>query len=487
VAYRRVGGAAGATLVGGLATRAPQPSRDGRTYVFTLRPGLRYSDGTPVQPEDFRASMERFLRVTADEFPGYYEGLVGARHCVRTPARCDLSAGIETDPRARTITVHLTRPDGDFLHKLTLPFAYVVPAETPDRLTGDRLPPGTGPYRISTWDIDRGGTLVRNPYFRSRSAARPAGFGNRIEVRMRADGLERQIADVQRGAADLVVLADAFSSSVGAERLGALAARAPGQVHSAPAAATDWMFLNASLRPFDDIRVRRALNYATDRARIVELAGGRQVAGPTCQIIPAGFPGYRPYCPYTAQPTAGRGWTAPDLGRARRLVARSGRAGERVTVWVPDFQRAVGRYFVALLRDLGFRASMRVNDAGPHFGAIYDPRTRAQIGFVGWALDYVSPSNFLGPNFTCASPADRRPENASQMCDRTLSRQFDRALAAQGAEAAEGWAAADRRLVDLAPAVPMTNHRGLVFVSKRVGNVQQHPQWFTLLDQLWVR
>jgi YVTN family beta-propeller protein len=487
VAYRRVAGAAGATLVGGLATSAPAPSRDGRTYAFTLRPGLRYSDGRPVRPDDFRASIERLMRVTRDVFSPYYGSIVGAERCMHTPARCDLSAGIETDARARTITVHLTRPDGDFLHKLTLPFAYVVPADTPERLDGDRPPPGTGPYRISAWDPGRGAALVRNPYFRSWSPARPAGFADRIEVQVRSDALERQIAEVQRGAADLVVLADMFSSSVGAERLGSLAARAPGQVHSAPAAATDWMFLNVRRRPFDDIRVRRALNYATDRARLIEIAGGPQVASPTCQILPTGFPGYQPHCPYTAQPTTGGGWTAPDLARALRLVARSGRAGEQVTVWVPEFQRHVGRYFVALLDDLGFRASLRVSETGAHFGAIYSPGTRAQIGFVGWALDYVSPSNFIGPHFTCGLLADRRPENASYFCDRALTRQNDRALATPSAEAAELWAAADRRLVDLAPAVPMTNHRALVFVSKRVGNVQTHLQWFTLLDQMWVR
>ena len=69
VAYRRVPGSAAGTLVGGLATRPPAPSQDGRTYVFTLRRGIRYSDGTPVRPGDFRASMERYLRVSRDSFP----------------------------------------------------------------------------------------------------------------------------------------------------------------------------------------------------------------------------------------------------------------------------------------------------------------------------------------------------------------------------------------------------------------------------------
>jgi YVTN family beta-propeller protein len=176
VAYRRVGGAAGGTLVGALATSAPQPSPDGRSYVFTVRPGLRYSDGTPVQAGDFRASMERFLQVTRDTFPPFYAGIVGAEQCMAQPARCDLSAGIETDQRARTITVHLTRPDAEFLHKLTSPFAYVVPADTPLRRTGDHPPPGTGPYRSPpgkstgavTW------SAIRTSARRRRRAALPA-------------------------------------------------------------------------------------------------------------------------------------------------------------------------------------------------------------------------------------------------------------------------------------------------------------------------
>jgi YVTN family beta-propeller protein len=486
VAYRRVAGAAGATLVGALATDAPAPSRDGRTYVFTLRSGLRYSDGSPVRPEDFRVSMERLLRVTRHTFSQFYGSVLGARRCVDRPARCDLSAGIETDARTRTITVHLTRPDAEFLHKLTMAFAYVVPADTPDRRIGDRPPPGTGPYRIASWDRHRGGLLVRNPHFRSWAPrARPGGFAERIEVAVRDEReLEAQVARVQRGEADVVVLANPLRSLLAPERLRALTARAPGRLHSGSWGTTEWMFLNVERRPFDDIDVRRALNFATDRARVAAIAGGRELAVPTCQILPHGFSGHVPYCPYAVPERAGG---APDLERARRLVARSDRAGERVVVRVPEFQRRVGRYFTALLAELGFRASLRLLGDIDYFGRVLDLRSGAQIGFEGWSSDYLSASSFVVPNFTCATPAERSRENASHSCDRRLAGLVDRALAARGAEAAGWWAAADRRIVDLALAVPLTNPRGVVLVSERAGNVQNHLQWFTLLDQVWVR
>jgi YVTN family beta-propeller protein len=491
VGYRRVGGAAGATIVGAIATDAPRPSHDGRTYVFTLRPGLRYSDGRPVRPEDFRASMERFLQITRHQFTPWFAAIVGAPQCVNRPARCDLSRGIETDPRARTITIHLTRPDADFLHKLTQTFAFVVPSDTPIHLTGDHAPPGTGPYRFAQWDAKRGGTLVRNRYFESRAGQRrPAGFADRIEVTVRSErDVERDVADVQRGAADVAVLASPFRKHIKPERLVEISARSPGQVHSVPAATTDWMFLNVRRRPFDSVRVRRALNYATDRARMVDIKGGPEFASPTCQIVPKGFPAYQPYCPYTAQRTSGGGWTAPDVARARRLIAQSGRAGERVVVWATRFDREVSRYFTGLLLRLGFRPSLRVIATDDYFPTIGDPRTRAQIGIFGWSADYLSPSTFISSPFACAglSASGLGAPNISRLCDRQLERQIDGALAAQGAQAAAAWAAADRRVVDLAAVVPQTNGRAVVFTSKRVGNFQNHLQWFTLLDQLWVQ
>jgi ABC-type oligopeptide transport system substrate-binding subunit len=112
---------------------------------------------------------------------------------------------------------------------------------------------------------------------------------------------------------------------------------------------------------------------------------------------------------------------------------------------------------------------------------VYDPHTRANTGIAQWAADYLAAANFIQPNFECAAA-----QNISRLCDAELDRDISRALRAPQAEAAS-WAAADRRVVDLAAAVPLTNRRSVVLVSKRVGNVKTHLLFFTLLDQMWVR
>ena len=175
-----------------------------RLHPATRHPLLRRDAGQPGR----LPRVDGALPAISAKLPALFTGIVGARRCISEPARCDLSRGIESDTRARTITVHLTAPDPDFLHKLTTPFAYVVPAGTPARAADkDFAPAGTGPYRIARWDSHRGGVLVRNPHFRP-TATRPAGFPDRIEIKVSPLGrLETHTAAIDRGSADVTWLA----------------------------------------------------------------------------------------------------------------------------------------------------------------------------------------------------------------------------------------------------------------------------------------
>jgi YVTN family beta-propeller protein len=493
LAYRHVGGIAGASLVGNLALRVPTPSDQGKTYTFQLRRNIRYSSGAPVRASDFRYSLERLLTVNRTLAPSYYNGIVGAAECpARPPERCDLSTGIEVDDAAGTITIHLARADPDFLHKLAEPLASVVPSGTPLRAARDEPIPGTGPYRVASADFRRGGSvrLVRNPYFRVWSAdARPDGYPDEIRFLREHEG---GLAEVERGDADF----GAFGAFPG-ELLKDLLTKYGGRLHDETAPVTFWVFLNARVPPFDDVRVRRALNFAIDRGEIVALAGGAPFAAPTCQILPPVFPGYRPYCPYTLGPNAAGTWIDPNLAQAKALVAASGTRGMRVEYVVPGccnpLTAKTARYFVRLLRELGYRSSLRIiPDFSDYLGYVADSRHEAQIGHAGWIGEKLAPSEFLQRLFSCASflPHDPANLNASEFCDREIDAAMNRAGAEQTtdpARANELWAEIDHALVHRAVVVPTISPRYPVFVSNRVGNYQSHPLWGTLLDQLWVR
>ncbi|MGH3040481.1 MAG: BTAD domain-containing putative transcriptional regulator [Gaiellaceae bacterium] len=486
--YRRVAGIAGTALVGNLALRVPTPTDRGRTYTLQLRPGIRYSDGTPVRASDFRFSVERAL--TLDPELEVYDVIEGAAECGATPSeRCDLSRGIKVDDALGRITIRLTRPDPDFVYKLTFPFASVVPADTPLRVVRSEPIPSTGPYQIAVYDPARELRLVRNPHFRVWSTdARPDGYPDEIRVHLSED-VDAQVTSVEQGRGDVML-------GPPVEQLQGLLTQYPGRLHSDAVPWTDFMFLNTREPPFDDLRVRQALNYAVDRERMVELLGGPLAARATCQLLPPDVPGYRPYCPSTLSPNPGGTWTAPDLAKAKALVAASGTEGMRVEVVAYELFRRLefGRYFVSLLRRLGYQSSLRaIPELFPDYlEYVGDSRNRAQIGTFGWYADFASAALFLRDLFACASflPEDAANRNLSAFCEPGIDVRMTRAAELQASDPVEAntlWAEADRALVDRAAAVPLVNRHVVGFVSERVGNYQLHPQWLTLLDQLWVR
>ena len=193
----RRGGSEGKQIVPNLALSLPVITAGGTRYAFQLRRGVRYSDGTLVKASDFRRAYERAFRRGAVRWD---VPLVGHRRLQRRPQSCDLSRGIRTDDATGTIVFHLRRPEERFLRSLSV--VAPIPRGTPDRDTGTRPVPSTGPYMIESYVPGRALTLVRNPYFHVWSrAARPDGFPDEIEFRL--DGADAGVTAVERGRVDV--------------------------------------------------------------------------------------------------------------------------------------------------------------------------------------------------------------------------------------------------------------------------------------------
>jgi ABC-type transport system substrate-binding protein/DNA-binding SARP family transcriptional activator len=488
VALRRSGGAAGLTLVPDLATTLPRPADGGTTYTFTLRRGIRYSNGTVVRASDIRRGIRRqLINGPAVGVPDsdYYGGILGASACGQHPGRCDLSAGIVTDDAAGTVTFRLAQADPDFLYKLAGPLVAPAPPGTPDGVIS-RAPflPGTGPYMISQVRLKVSVTLVRNPYFRQWSyAAQPAGYPSVIRYELAASQSAKESA-VIAGRADLAILPGEDQS---------LAVQYPARVHFGLKLWTDYTVLNTRRPPFTNLKARQAVSYAIDRGRIIQLdqfAAGQATAA--CQILPPDFPGHHGYCPYTTG--AGDGdWRGQDTGKAQRLVSESGTTNVPVTVW--SFATLVGTeegsYVVGLLDELGYRASLHVVSVDQFFTDLGDPRTKIQVA-VGarWLPDFPAPSTFFGPLLSCQSADQPGTSNWAGFCDPHVDALASQAQAAQLTDPAAArrlWAQADRIVTDQAPYIPVLNEADAGFVSSRVGNYQESPEFGPLIDQMWVQ
>jgi YVTN family beta-propeller protein len=481
VNFQQSPGADGLRLVPDLAVSLPTPSDGGATFAFRIRPGIRYSNGQPLRAQDFRRAFERLFRVGS---PGasLFEGIVGAGACMRKPRKCNLSQGIVTNDTAGAVTFHLSAPDPDFLLELTeFAFAAPIPPGTPDHETGQNTVPGTGPYEIASVS-DTEVRFVRNPFFREWShAAQPEGNPDSIVWRS-VPTAQAGVTAIERGRADWLF------GQIPAAQYDQLKLQDPAELHSNPEFAVEFVPLNTHLAPFNDVRVRQALNYAINRATIAKLNGGPSFATPTCQLIAPGLPGYRRYCPYALHPRADGAWSAPDMKRARQLVAQSGTRGERIDLWgSPDgggfVPPTVPEYLAGVLRALGYRVHLHLVPTASLTEAMHRSFQLSADG--DWVAAYPYPSSYVPSFVSC----DGGTSNG-YYCNPSLDREMQKAgmlELSDPREASALWESIDRQLTDNAVWVPTVTQRDIEITSSRLRNYQYNPVWGLLADQAWLR
>ncbi len=471
VAFRKAGGAESLTVVPDLAEALPKVENDGKTYVFTLRTGITFSNGKALGPEDVVASFRRIFKVSSPTSGTWFNGIVGAEACLAKPADCTLDGGVIADASSRTITINLTAPDAEFLYKLAMPHASILPAETPPRDVGIDPVPGTGPYAFESYDPNKALVWARNPHFREWSAeAQPDGYADRFELSfgLTADAQVNAIINDQ---------ADVMIDQPPATRLAEIGTKFADQVHLNPQLALWYLPLNVNLPPFDNLKARQAVALAVDLKAAVNFFGGRNLATPTCQVLPPDLEGYRKFCLHTRNP--GEKWSGPDLDKAKDLVKASGTAGQPVTILVEDSDvaRNIGAYLQSVLNEIGYAASVKAISSNIHYGYIQNSNNKVQISVTQWYGDYPAPSDFLNVLLGCGSfrkGSDSSP-NISGFCDKPLQAKIDRALALQSTDAAAAgtlWAEIDREAMEQVPLVPLFNPKQVTLVSKRVGNYQ---------------
>ena len=486
-AFRKSAGPAANSVVADLAVKLPRTNDGGRTWTLTLRRGIHYSNGAPVRPADVRFTFERLFKVHGPTAESFYGAIDGAEACLQNPATCTLDRGISLN--GWTIAFHLTRPDTEWLQKLALPPAALLPPSVGVEEIGtdvSRLV-GTGPYTWASYAPARQLVLERNPFFKAWApAAQPDGYVDRI-VQHFGLGAEAAVTQVERGQADWV------ADDLPADRLAELASRFSSQVHVNQLPAVWYFALNVNIKPFNQLKARQAVNLAIDRNELVKLYGGAQLAAPTCQVLPPGFPGYSPYCPWTKDEEAP--WSAPDLARAGQLVAESGTKGDRVDIVVANdrVQKAIGQYILVVLFKLGYDPRLKSLPDGVQAAYVQNSRNHVEVGLSQWHQDFPAPSDLLEGRLSCDSfvPDSDASPNISGFCDRTTVQPLMQRAVTLGLtrpRAADRlWRQVDRRVVDLAVWLPLFNPKQVDLVSRRVSHYRWSPQLHLIPSLLWVR
>jgi peptide/nickel transport system substrate-binding protein len=375
--YKHVNGPDGATIVPYLAQDLPKVTDGGKTYTLTLRKGLKYSDGTPVKASDFASTIERDFKIDSPGV-GFFTNIVGADEFSKNPKSGHIS-GITTDDKTGVITIKLNAPQGDFTNILATEFAAPVPASAPAKDTSTNPLPATGPYVIQSYKPNKQAIVVRNPNFDAAmlDGNVPTGNPDKMTIDIIGDdtvALQRVISGQD----------DYDYHQIPTDRLAATQQKYGDQIKVYTPANNYYFFMNNRVAPFDNLKVRQAVNYAINRDALVRIYGG--LAQPTENVLPPTYPSYKKHDLYPY-----------NLAKAKKLIADSGQKGASVTVWNHDrgSDPKATAYLTDVLNSIGLKAKEKIINSGVYWSTVGNQATKAQIGFADWFQDYPHPLDWI--------------------------------------------------------------------------------------------
>lgn len=382
VTYAHASGEAGTKLIPGLAQSLPSVTDGGKTYTFTLRKGLVYSNGAPVKASDFPYTIERAIKLGWGDKSFLTENIVGAE--AFDAGKASSISGIHADDASGTITIELVAPYGPFLNVLAFPAAGLVPSGTPMKSLTNSPPPGVGAYEITSVVPNKSFDLVRNPHFsNSTIPGVPAGHVD-VDVKIVSNN-QTEAEQVLDNSADVFDYNDTIPPTL----LSQVESQGAGRYAKEPTVSGEYFFMNTKEAPFDNPLVREAVNYAIDRRALQRLDSG--MLQPACFFLPVGMPGHPTgKCPY-GEPEA-----EPNLAKAKELVRESGLAGTSVTVW--GGSRAPHKefvdYYASVLNAIGFKATEKIVADAQYYATVGNLSTKAQTGWLSFSQDFPNPIDF---------------------------------------------------------------------------------------------
>jgi len=487
VTFRKVSGAHSFDIVPDLATAMPKLTNGGKTYTFTLRKGIKFSNGAAVTVNDVKASLQRLFKVSNPNAGTWYSAIVGSSACLKTPATCTLAGGVVVNAATNSVVINLSAPDPEFLDQLAVPFGAVLPASAPAKDSGTTPIPGTGAYMFSKYDPNSQLTMKRNPYFKVWSAAaQPQGYPTEIDM-VFGGTVESEVTAVENGQGNWVF------DPIPSDRLSELSTKYATQLHVNPLTAIWYLPMNTNLAPFNNLLAREAVNYAIDKSAAVKLFGGTQLAQPVCTILPPGFPGHVDFCAF--QKGMGTSYAGPDLAKAKALVKKSGTAGMSVGLVVTNdsVNMAVGQYVQSVLNSIGYKATLKPLSANIQFNYIQNTKNKVQISLTQWYQDYPAASDFIKVLLSCSGfhPGSDNSINIAGYCNKSIDAKMQSAETmslTNPAAANTLWGQIDKQLMTtVAPWVPLFTPKQIDFVSSKVGNYQFSRQFYMYVDQLWLK
>jgi len=473
-----------------LAASKPEISSDLKTITVKIRPGVKFSPpvNRAVTSKDVKYAFERFFSANVGgQYASYFSSIEGAPSA---PTKGVKPISGITTPDDQTIVFKLKEPQAvGVASALVMPISAPVPEEYASKFdaknpsTYNTHVVATGPYMVKNdaqgntvgYQAGKSIDLVRNPNWDKSTDYRPAYLD---EIQLTTNESDASIAAQQVLTGSHLAL----DTNPPAAQLKDAVTTKKGQFVQLPGGGYRYFPLNTTIKPLDNINVRKAIIAAFDRDAALKARGGKFTGDIPTHFLPPGIPGFE-----EAGGMAGPGYDflknpRGDMTVAANYMKKAGYPSGKYTgnakllliAANADPGKAQAQVAKAQLEKLGFKIQFRtVPQDAVYTEYCQVPKKQVAIcGSAGWFKDFTDPQSMLEVTFKGANIAkDGGNNNLAQLNDPKIDAAMDKASTLQGDARIKAWADIDKQITADAPAVPFDWDKTTIIWSKDVNGV----------------
>ena len=450
-------------IVPDLATGLGEVSDDGLTWTYTLKDDVFFDNGDPITSAEMEFGISRAWDPQIGIGSPYLKSVIDAPEGYEGPYVSGDLPTIET-PDAKTIVFHLKAPFPEFDNVLAQPNAVPFPVGSGggDEFLNDVV--ASGPYTLDAYTPGSTIKLVRNEHWDAASDDVRKAYPDQWQFDIGIDGAtidERMIAG--QGADQNAIAGKIAGATLPRIQTPQLKERAI----TAPAYCTTYMSMNTTKPPFDDVRVRQAVNWALDRTSIQNASGGNQLADVATTIIPPAVNGHLDFDLYPSEGDAG------DVEKATALLAEAGLADGfdfTLDIRTTPMAQAQAEAVQQGLERIGANVKLNVIDTSIYYETIATPSQQNNAAITGWCPDWASSaSTFIPPLFDGAAITEKGNQNLAQLNDPAVNARIAEIRAMTDVDAAnDAWGELDEQIMGLAPIAPMVFENGIFLPGENI-------------------
>jgi peptide/nickel transport system substrate-binding protein len=458
-----------AEIVPDLATDTGKVSDGGKTWTYTLKPGLKYADGSPIVAADIKYGVERSFAPELSGGLGYHKALLVGGDKYTGPYKGKELASIET-PDDSTIVFKLSKSFGDWPWIVSMPAFSPVPkkADTDPAHYGEK-PVASGPYQVKSYAPGSKLELERNPNWDKASDPARTGLPDSIVFDM---GLQADVVN-QRLIADSGD--DKLAATTGTSVPAALIPRVTGdpavkaRLATSPSGALEYLAMNNKRPALANPAVRKAIQYAVDKQAVQVAEGGPEYGGEIATtLITPGMDGYSKFDLYPAPP-------AGDPEKAKSMLAAAGVKNLNLVIAADAANTKPAEAIQQGLKRAGITVTIKPYDSDTLTEVTTGAKGDYDLAVSSWLPDFPSAIGNIQPLF-----ASSEIGNGGYNLSRYSNPKVDSAIAAatgeaDPAKAAAQWGSLDKQILADSPLVPLIYARNAFLHGSKVQNFYLPP------------